>query len=104
MDLARDLERKDLKRDNEGSLSEKQSHWDEISQIKLDGDDEDNGDCLQSVTEVHSQCLGISLELEENPVDTNKYQDSAGPRGTSKHPTEYQASFFDRKTTRRHHM
>ena len=34
MDLARDLEIKDVKRDNEDSPSEKQPSWDEISQIK----------------------------------------------------------------------
>ena len=121
MDLARDLEIKDMKRNNEGSPSEKQPGRDEINQIKREGSGvpapaltkpetsivrimENDYKVSQSFT--HNNAEEYLLELVENPAQENNYKLAAGPRGTSKQPTKCpvcQAAFFDRNTMRRHH-
>ena len=117
MSLARDLEIKEIIRDYEHSQAEAQ-----INQIKAEGSGspepavtkpvtgllrilENDYKVSQSITD-SAEAEEYLLELVDSHAEGNKYQVSAGPRGSSKQPTNCpvcQAAFFDRNTMRRHH-
>ena len=120
LDLARDLEIKEIPRDSQATRAEKHQGLTQSNQIQLEGSGspgpavtepvrammrilENDYKLSQSITDNAEEYL---LELVENTAEGNKYQLSAGPRGTSKQPTKCpvcQAAFFDRNTMKRHH-
>ena len=120
LDLARDLEIKEILRDSQARQAGKHQGLAQSNQIKVEGSGspapavtepvtsmmrilENDYKVSQSITDNAEEYL---LELVDNTAEGAKSQVSGGPRGTSKQPTKCpvcQAAFFDRNTMRRHH-